>query len=345
MVNTTIVSQQDGPRIQVATLMKSPTAIPKRILTMMNQSFLVDAILRGAGDAPSGTVLYWQSTPLFANEDPAILDEFGEIPTTNGSLGTPLVARVVRRALALRVSKQMVDRNSVDAVNTQVVQIKNTMVRAWEDALFSAMIANGQVQVMTTDKAWGATGSHIRQDINAAKFLVKNAAADAAGKQKFGYVADTLLISTQTETDFLDSNEVSLPYVGNLASENLLYTGKLPNKFLGLDVLVSWRLSAYAPSAAVVCQRKVMGGIADERPLQGTPMYPEGGGGNGGPTESFRTDITRASAIFFDQPKAVVIIAGVTGGTNSTTLGGRTFTLGAGTAEGQPGTTGGNTIQ
>lgn len=309
---TRIESVQDGPRLTVNQLTKSPTLIPKRILRMMDQEFLTDSVLRKASDAPSGSVLFYESTPLFAQDDPAILDEFAEIPTTNGSLGTPKVARVVRRALGLRVSKTMMDRNDIDAVNVQVTQIRNTMVRAWEDALFSAIVANGSVQSITTDVAWGAgTGTHIRGDINAAKYLLKQAAADDDAKQKFGYVADTLVITTETEQDFLDSDEVNNVYLGNTASEGIRYKGALPNKFNGLDVLVSWRLSAYFPGGAMVLQRKVFGGISDERPLQATPLYGEGNGPNGGPTESFRTDVTRASAIFLDQPKAVVLINGV----------------------------------
>lgn len=311
MAATQIVSVQDGPRLTVSTLVKSPTLIPKRIITMMDQNFLTDALLRGASDAPSGSVLYHESTPLFAEDDPAILDEFGEIPTTNGSLGTPLVARVVRRALGLRVSKTMIDRNNIDAVQTQVVQIRNTMVRAWEDALLSAVIANASVRQITVGATWGSAGSHIRGDTSAAKYLIKNAAADTAGQQKFGYEADTLVISTETEQDFLSSDEVNNVYVGNLASESIRYTGVLPKKFNGLDVLVSWRLSAYLPQGAMVLQRKIFGGVSDERPLQATPLYGEGGGPNGGPTESWRTDVTRASAIFLDQPKAVVLLHGV----------------------------------
>lgn len=340
---TNIISVQDGPRLTVSMLLKSPTLIPKRILNMMDQQFLVDSVLRKGNDAPSGAVVYFQSTPLFSNDDPAVMDEFGEIPTTNGSLGTPLVARTVRRALGLRVSKTMVDRNNVDAINTQIVQIRNTMVRAWEDAFFSALVASASVQVVTTDVAWGATGSHIRQDVNAAKYLIKNASlgdidatADPQKKQKFGYVPDTLIISTETEMDFLDSDEVSKPYVGNIASENLQYTGTLPNKFLELDVVTSWRLSAYAPSAAVVLQRNVVGGISDERPLQATPMYGEGNGPNGGPTESWRTDTTRASAIFLDQPLAACFIVGVNGGSGTFAPSGTNVAYSAGVAETYP---------
>lgn len=315
---TNIISVQDGPRLTVSLLLKSPTLIPKRIISMLDQSFLVDTVLRKASDAPSGAVIFYESTPLFSADTPQVMNEFSEIPVTNGSLGTPKTVRTVRRAQGLRVSKTMVDRNNVDAVNTQIVQIRNTMVVAWEDAFFSALIANSSVQTLTTDTVWGSSSSHIRQDVNAAKYLIKNAAlgnvdsaADPNKKQKFGYKADTLILSTESEFDFLNSDEVTKPYIGNIASENLQYTGLLPNKFLDLDVVTSWRLSFYAPESAIVLQRNVVGGISDERPLQATPMYGEGNGPNGGPTESWRTDTTRQSAIFFDQPLAAVVIAGV----------------------------------
>lgn len=335
MPNQTIVSVRDGQRVTVNTLVKAPTVIPKRILSMMDQQFLVDAVLRSGNDTQSGAVLFYESTPLFANADPKVLDEFGEIPTANGYLGKPMVARVVRRALGLRVSKTMQDRNDIDAVNTQVIQIRNTMVRAWEDAFFSALVAAKNVQVLTTDTAWQASGSHIRKDVNSAKYLIQTAAADGqGGDQKFGYKADTLIISEETEMDFLDSDEVTKPYVGNMASENLQFTGTLPNKFLGLDVLTSWRMSSYAPSAALVLQRKLIGGISDERPLQATPLYGEGNGPNGGPTESFRTDVTRASAIFLDQPLAACFIVGVSGGSGA--FGGGAVAYSAGTASTYP---------
>jgi len=315
---TPIVGRQDGQRLTVSTMMKSPTLIPRRVLKTMDQEFLTDVVLRNGSDTASGAVLYFETTPLFAEDAPAVLDDFAEIPTTNGSLGTPKMVRVVRRALGLRVSKTMIDRNNTDAVNTQITQIRNTMVRAWEDAFFSALIANPSVQTMATDAPWDGSGTggttHIRKDVNGAKYLIKNASSDGdgqSGQQKLGFKANTLILSTETETDFLDSDEVSKIYVGNLAASNLQYTGLLPNKFMNLDVVTSWRLDVYAPNSAVVLERKTVGFISDERALSATPMYGEGNGPNGGPTESWRTDVTRASAIGIDQPLAAVIITGV----------------------------------
>jgi hypothetical protein len=293
--------------------MKSPTLIPKRIVSLLGQAFLVDAILRQGNPTKSGVVLFYESTPLFTDEDPQVVSEFGEIPVTNGKTGIPKTRRVVRRAMGLRVSKTMIDRNDVDAINLQVTQIRNTMRRAWEDALFSAALANPSVQTMATDTPWGDPDSHIRKDVNGAKFLIENAALDGpTGDQKLLFEPDTLVLSTVTKTDFLDSDEVNKIYEGgNIADQNLKYTGKLPRKFLDLDIVTSWRLDKYINGGAIVCERNTVGGISDERELSATPMYGEGNGPNGGPTESWRTDLTRASALFLDQPLAMVVITGV----------------------------------
>jgi hypothetical protein len=267
MVSTPIVSTQDGPRLTVSMMLKSPTLIPKRVLSMLDNAFLVDSLLRNAEDAPSGMVSTSRARRCSRRTTRPSSTSSARSPRPTAPSGTPKVARVVRRAFGLRVSKTMIDRNSSDAVNVQVVQIKNTMIRAWEDAFFSAVVANASVQVVQTDQSWQSASSHIRQDVNSAKYLISVAAADTAGKQKFGYKADTLVISPRPRSTSSTPTR-SAPYVGNIADENLLYTGKLPNKFLGLDVLVSWRLSAYFPSGAIVCQRKVFGGISDERPCR-----------------------------------------------------------------------------
>lgn len=314
MPNQVIVGRQDGPRLTVSALMKSPTLIPKRVISMLDQEFLVDEILRNGSDTASGVVLYFETTPLFALDDPAVMDDFAAIPTTNGSLGTPKVVRVVRRSIGLRVSKTMMDRNTRDAIDIQIVQIKNTMIRAWEDAFFSALIANPNLQTMTTDTVWSSGTSHIRKDVNAARFLLKNASSDGNGqngKAKLGFKANTLILSTVSETDFLDNDEVNKIFVGNLASSSLRYSGTLPNKFMDLDVVTSWRLDVYSFGSAIVLERKTIGFISDERSLSATPMYGEGNGPNGGRTESWRSDTTRASAIGIDQPLAAVVIHGV----------------------------------
>jgi hypothetical protein len=79
-------------------MMKTPTFLPRRVISMMDQQFITDAILGRGEQTVTGFVVFNESTPLFAEDDPQIMDEFGEIPVTNGLVGAPKVVRAVRRA-------------------------------------------------------------------------------------------------------------------------------------------------------------------------------------------------------------------------------------------------------
>jgi hypothetical protein len=85
------------------------------------------------------------------------------------------------------------------------------------------------------------------------------------------------------------------------------YTGALPNRFLGLNIMST----PWLTNTAYVVQRKTLGFIADRRPLRVTPLYAMGNQATGGPTETWRSDITRRSVVGIDQPYAAVKITGV----------------------------------
>jgi len=300
------ISKVDGQRMLVSTLVKQPAVVPARILQMLDQQFLVDALLRPGPPAPSGVVLYNESTPLFSDDASSVVEEFGEIPVVSSSLGQPKTVRAVRRGMALKISQDMIDEENFDAVNTRMIQIRNTMRRDWEDAFLAALLANPAViansVAVTAGVAW-ATSTTIRRDINNARKKVENAASDAAGNQPFGFEANTLVLSLNGKFDFLNSDDVAKVYLGgNIADQNLQYTGVLPNKFLDLDILWSRRLD---PTKALVMERKTVGGISDKRPLRATNLYEHQ------PTETWRSDVTRASSIFIDQPLACSVITGV----------------------------------
>lgn len=295
------ISKNDGQRMLVSTLIKQPAVVPARIIQMLDQQFLADAILRPGPPAPGGAVLYNESTPLYADRASSVIEEFGEIPAVSSSLGQPRTVRTVRRGMALKISQDMIDEENFDAVQTRMTQIRNTMRRDWDDAMLAAFLANPVIQAnkIISTVAWNSTASTIRKDINKARKVVETAAADALGDQVFNFEPDTLIIGTTQKFDFLDSDEVSKPYVGNIADENLLYTGKLPNAFIGVDVLVSKRMPA---NRALVLERKTVGGISDRRALRATNLYEHQ------PTETWRSDVTRASAIFVDQPLSACLI-------------------------------------
>lgn len=300
-MTTRFLSVDDGPRITVNDFIKQPTLIPRRILSLTNMRFVADQLLRPR--PMTGPVAkFFETTPLFADDDVSIVEEFAEIPGARTSLGNPLFVRAVKRALAVKISQEMIDDNDVDAVNTQIQQVSNTMVKAIDNALWDAAIANTNVGTVAATAAWSSGSSKIRFDLATAMQTVTDA-TDASG-DNLGYMPDTLVINTTTQTNFLSSDDIAKVFVGgNIANENPQYLGKLGPNFFGLDVYVT--RSSKISGKAFVCERQTLGFIGDRDPLQSTPLYEHR------PTETWRSDTKRRSAIGLDNPKAGCFITGI----------------------------------
>lgn len=289
----------DGPRITVDTFLKDPLKVQALIFQMADQQFLADALLRSAGPISSGAAMFYQSTPFYSDSDANKRAEFAEVPVAVGSFGKPTVRYVAERALAIMISDEMQRRMDVDPVNTQLMQVKNTLVQTW-DVAFLAELNASVTQVVSSSTNWSTetTSANIRKDIVAGMKAI--AIASAPGQSTaFGFNADTLVISPATSFNIIKQTDFNAPYVGNIADENLQYTGKLPNKIMGLDVVVSRQ---HSDIRATLMQRKTCGFIADELPLQVSAMYRDE------PRKTSRCDVQRASAIGIDQPLAIASV-------------------------------------
>jgi hypothetical protein len=295
----------DGPRITVDALLKDPLTIPALILDMTQNEFIVDAVLRNGGLAESGAVRYAESTPLYADDTPEIRAEFAEVPVVPTSVGIPRVVFSHERAMAIMVSDEMRRRQVVDPVTRQLQQVRNTMTWSWNSAFYSAVAANAGIQTLAVSNAWASSNATIRADIANAVYLVENASISSSISglaQYLGFEADTMIINHATKNTLLQSSSFAAPYIGDIASENLQYTGVLPNKVFNLDVMVSRQVPT---GNAIVMQRQRCGFIADELPMVASPLYRDE------PRKSSRSDVQRASAIGLDQPLSIVLLSGV----------------------------------
>lgn len=299
-MTTKVVSSFDGPRVTVNDFLKDPARIPTLIVEMSRQGFLADAVLRNGGHTDAGAVRFLESTPLFADDNAEIRAEFAEVPVGTTSTGDPKVAYVLERALAIMVSDEMRRRQIVDPVTRQLQQVRNTLIKSWDDAFMSAILTNGSVNTLTVGAAWSGASVDIRADLNNARRLIDT--AQTAQGAEFAFEADTLIVNKTTKYDLLNSSQFQGVYVGNIANENLHYTGKLPNKIMDLDVLVSNRVPA---GKAIALQRNTCGFIVDELGLQASQLYRDE------PRKTWRSDVQRASAIGIDQPKAITVISNV----------------------------------
>lgn len=318
-----ITSSYDGQRVTVDDYLKDPLRIPALVLDIMQNEFIIETVLRNAGNNVSGAVRYEKSTPLFANKDATIRAEFAEVPAVTGSVGELLVAYSYERALAIMVSDEMRRRQLIDPVTRQMTQVKNTMIKDWNQAFFTLLqntIPSTQTYAVASGEAWDGSESIggyplvtdpsngrpfiIRNHISDAIYLVNNAALDQQPQNFFGFEADTLIIDHAAKLALFKSQDFARPYIGDAASSSIQYTGLMPRQIMGLDVLVSRQCP---PGTAFVLQRNRLGFISDEVPLTATPLYRDE------PRKTWRSDIQRASAMGLDQPQAVVMITGVTG--------------------------------
>lgn len=303
MALTPVVSVGDGPRLTVNQMLKSPTLIPRRVISMLEHQFIVDTILRRAGSAPSGAVVYEETAPQFADDEPEVIEEWAEIPATTGQVGTPKTVRAEYRGLAIKVSERMRTRNNVDAVNRQMRQVRNSMVRHWEKLFLQLILTHPSVLTFAGSAPWATASTDISNELIDAALLVTNAVPDVSRPEDWlGYDPNTLIMGTALGASFMKNDTIKAMFVGNIADENIKYKLALPGQWGPYRVLISRQMDVYAPTKAILLERGTVGGIADERPLRATEMYLDR------PRETWRSDVTRASAMFIDNPKAAVII-------------------------------------
>lgn len=305
-----IVSVSDGLQITVSELIKNPLFIPTRLLEMLEGTFLAEKVFRNAGANESGVVTYRLNDPLFLDTDIQDIAEFGEIPVGASSLGDPRVAFATKRGIGVRVSKEMVDENNIDLVNKQMIGVKNTFLRG-NDKAFRALAADPSIPVTVVPATWATTGkprSDVMRAIEAISSAVPSGLPASQSDAYFGFDADTVVMHPSQLINLAENTGFNYVYQGNIASESPDYTGNLPTQLFGLNVVLArtWPLDR-----VLVCQKDVVGFYSDTRPLQFTALYPEGGGPNGGPRETWRSDATQKRALGIDQPKAAMILTGL----------------------------------
>lgn len=283
--------------ITVSAILKQPTFVKAWLLNIENYLFVSDRLFRAVQDAPSGAVVYYASTPLFADQHSSVLEEFEEIPVGMTDLGTPSVAQTTRQGLGVRVSEQMRSRNDVNALNVQLTQVRNTLVLDFDAAFMSVMgaaVPSGHVVAATA--GWGLSTATMRADVASALRTIVG--------EKRGFRPDTLLIDQATLYALLGQDNNWQIFRGDVAGDNPQLTGKLNQQVLGLDVFVT--VNGNIPSGdAYVMQRNVFGGISNERPLTATPWYLNQD------NETWRSNVTRSAAAFVDQPLALATITGI----------------------------------
>jgi hypothetical protein len=295
---------QSGNIVSLNEYIKDPLLIQEVILQMMRRNFLADTILRNAGSVPSGTIRYHESSPIYANSDPQVRAEFAEVQIADISRGRPMVAVTQELAAAAAITDEMRRRQANDQFQRTLTQIRNSMTRKWDRIFMRMILTHARVQQMAVPKVWDDPTAKHRIDILDAKRLITEASADDTADAEFGFEADTMILGRGTADALLTSDEFNKIYMNSPAiTEAPIYRGQLDRKIYNLDVMVT--PMPELANKVVICQRRVMGFYADELPLTVSEMYRKE------ENKLSRADVQRASAAALDQPRAVVVLNGI----------------------------------
>lgn len=299
---TTIGTGTEQATMTLNWLLEDPLRIPMQFRSFFRAQYVADFILRKAGKATGGAVQYWVSHPLapdLTGGGVEVIAPMAEIPVANPIVGAPASEPVMVRGLGLRIGRTQIEREDVGSVLLGIQQIRNQMVASVDGAMMTKIRA-AVTQTVAVSTPWdAASGTTIRKDWLAANAIVEDL-RDSAG---LAYELDTLLVNRRTRNDLLAAPELLAQFVGNVADQNYLLTGKLPPKIWNFSMLSSPQVQA---DEAFAVQAKVVGGIADERgtpdePIEISDMFLE-------PAYDMarRWNVTRAAAGFIDQPGAIV---------------------------------------
>jgi hypothetical protein len=295
MATTVIAYGTEGPTLTVSALLKDPLKVPPLVKSVLERQFIADQVLRNAGRAEGGAVQFWESAPLFPENDVEVLGPRGQIPEAIAGVGTPLSKPTVGRGLGLVITDEMARRNNMGEVQRQLTVLRNGMLKSIDGQLMAALRA-ATTNTLAVATAWSQATATIRKNVARARKLIRD--------QELGFEPNALIINPTTEEDLLGSDEIQKPYVGEAAGDNPALRGTLGPKFWDMSLYVSRQVVA---GEAWVVEQKTVGGFADEVPLEVDGPHDLRAQG----IRAVRHNIFRKSAGFIDQPLAATKLSGV----------------------------------
>ena len=300
-------------QVTVDYLLKRPQVLQRRFSESINsQGFLAEALLQGGYNVEGGAIAYNRTENFLPDEEGGrrsyeIIAEGARFPIIGPLEITEEVTRAQKHGLRMFVTEEMVRRNQLPQLDRRLRELKNELI-VYVDAQFMSKFVNDPGILANSTAAsngtWEAAAAYDASTPPRLKYNVLRDIEIAKNKMfnlRKGLNPDTLLVHTDLRLELLTHPMVSA-MLDKSESSQPFFTGQLPNKLAGLDVLYS----PYVPKTkAYVLQRKSFGGYGDEVPtsLMGPTRDEE--------TETFWFKGKRVMALFIDAPEAVQTITGV----------------------------------
>lgn len=253
-----------GDTETISRFLNSPTAVARRLRTILEQRYIADTLLSGRFTVSGGAVQYETGESIFTTDNPRAVAPGSEYPLTSLATGTASIAKTVKWGQDTEVTDEAIARQAMQPVERALTKLANQNVKFVDSVALSA-IASAVTNTAAAAASWStATAAQILTDIALAK-------ANIAGLNQ-GYDPDTVVVS-DTSWAYAFAKFTSGGFLPREQAANSAVSGQFP-VIDGMRFLVSPNLPT--AGTVLVLDSKMLGGMADED--LGGPGYASAGG-------------------------------------------------------------------
>lgn len=247
-----------GDQLTISRFLNNPTAVARRLRTLLEQRYIAARILSDRYDIEGGAIAYETGESIFTAEDPRPVAPGSEYPLVGIPDGVASIAKPVNWGQDAEITDASIKRRKMNPVERALIKLANSNVKK-VDSVALAAVASAVTNSAAAAASWAtATAAQILTDAVLAKANI------VALNQ--GYDPDTLVVDDISYA-YAFAKLFSAGFMPREA-ENPLATGVFP-KIDGL----TWLPTPNLPTAgqALVLDSTQLGGIGRED--QGAPGY------------------------------------------------------------------------
>lgn len=282
-----------GDYLTISRFLNSPALVQRRLRTLAENRFIADVLLQGRTPPSGGAVLVEISEGIFADSNAEAVEPGAEFPISTVSTGTAQLFAVKKRGIDTFVTDEAIRRQGFSPVDRALTKLTNEVVRRY-DTVAMAAINSAITQAAAAAAVW-STSTTLLREIAVAKATIV--------ALNMGYDPDTLVCSDLAGA-YLTTNATALGALPRESrSDNPIVVKGLLSEVLGLDILITPNMPT--ATEAWVCDRKALGGIADEEGLTSKSIRDE-------ERERWRLRAKRTGVAYVQEPGAIYEITGVT---------------------------------
>jgi hypothetical protein len=216
-----------GNTVSVHHTLNSPKLVPHLLNKLVNQRLIGGDLLTGRVDTTgTGSAIFQQAQPLFADRDAERIAELAEYPLTTTSEGPSSIVSTDKWGLSMLVSDELVARNRWDVLRMELMRLANSVVYGFDQIALSA-IGSAVTETTTAAAAWNTADADPLLDV-----LMAKAAID---EENMGYNATTVVCTPTKWAQLVAATKVLAASPREAADSNVLSGNML--SFAGLNIL------------------------------------------------------------------------------------------------------------